>query len=102
MREKEQTRLIDKEKEREASERKLEKENTIVSINQDIIFVKDSIKNVEETIREANNDIAKALKGPLKKDNIHKSHTLIEMSLDKKRALDKTLDDLESKKTKLI
>lgn len=38
----------------------VERLNTISMLNKDILFTKDSIKSIEETIREANEEIAKA------------------------------------------
>ena len=70
-------------------------------LDQDILYTKDSIRSVEETIREANEDIAKALKGSFKKEDIQKSHTIIQMSLDRKRKLENTLSELETKRKKL-
>lgn len=84
LKEKEEKKKIEKEKEQAENEREIERKNTVAMLNKDILFTKDSIKCVEETIREANEDIAKALKGKLKKQDIQKAHTIIQMSLDRK------------------
>ena len=46
----------------------------------DVLFTKDSIKNVKETIRRANEEVSKALKSTFTKDDIKKSHTLIQLT----------------------
>ena len=55
----------------------------------------------ENTLKDANDDIAKLLKGNFKRERVVKSHTIIQMSLDRKRVLESTLEDLEAKKDKL-
>ena len=55
----------------------------------------------ENTLKDANDDIAKLLKGNFKREGVVKSHTIIQMSLDRKRVLESTLEDLEAKKDKL-
>ena len=71
-------------------------------INKDIEYIKDSIRNVEGTLREANDDIAKSLKGGVfRKEDIQKAHTIIQMSLDRKRVLESSLHELSLKKAKL-
>ena len=101
LKEKEEKKKIEKEKEQAENEREMERKSTVAVLNKDIMFMKDSIKCAEETIREGSEDIAKALKGKLKKQDIQKAHTIIQMSLDRKRNLENTLSELEAKKSKL-
>ena len=92
--EKENSKLLEKEKEKEERKKKLERENTTASLNQDINYAKDSIKTMEETIREANGDLGKVLKdSAIQKEDVQRSHTFIQMSLENKRMLENTLYD---------
>ena len=78
-------RSIEQERKQEESQRKLIRENTIVSLNQDISYTKDCVRSIDETIKEAYSDIEKALRySMLKKEDTQRSHTLIKMSLDNK------------------
>ena len=64
--------------------------------------MKDCIKQLESTLSEANQDISNALKAPVfVKEQIAKAQALIDMPLESKRNLEKTLDELVSKKQKL-
>ena len=95
LKEKEERRRLQKEQEKAFSEKEVEKGNTISMINKYIEYIKDSIRNVEETLREANDDIAKSLKGGVfRKEDIQKAHTIIQMNLDRKRVLESSLDEL--------
>ena len=90
LKEKEMNKRIEQERKQEESQRKLIRENTIVSLNQDTSYTKDCIRSIYDTIKEANSDIEKALKScMLKKEDIQRSHTLIKMSLDNKQNLRK-------------
>ena len=101
IKEKEEKAQLQKEQDKASLEQQQERENTIVLINQDISYTKESIKYLEETLREANDQIAKSLKGTVfRKEDIQKAHTLIQMSLDRKRVLESSLDELEAKKKK--
>ena len=84
VKEKEEKKKIEKEKKQAENEREIERKNTVAMLNKDVLFTKDSIKCVEETIREANKDTAKALKGKLRKQGNQKAHTIIQMSLNRK------------------
>ena len=65
-------------------------------------FMKDYIKQLESTLSEANQDISNALKAPVfVTERIVKAHALINMSLERKRNLEKTLSELVSKKQKI-
>ena len=102
LKEKEERRRLQKEQEKAFSEKQVEKGNTISMINKDIEYIKDSIRNVEEALRESSDDIAKSLKGGVfRKEDIQKAHTIIQMSLDRKRVLESSLDELALKKAKL-
>ena len=80
----------------------VEKEKTKSKLNRDISFTKDCIKKLESTLFEANQDISNALKAPvLVKQRIVKAHALIDMSLERKRNLEKTLDELVGNKQKI-
>ena len=57
LKDKEERRRLQKEQEKAFSEKEVEKGNTISMINKDIEYIKNSIRNVEETLREANDDI---------------------------------------------
>ena len=66
-------------------------------------FMKDYIKQLESTLSEANQDISNTLKAPVfVTEQIVKAHALIDMSLERKRNLEKTLNELVSKKQKII
>ena len=68
-------------------------------MRQDISFTKDCIKQLETTLSEANQEFSNALKAlAFVKERIVKVHALIDMSLERKRNLEKTLDELVSKK----
>ena len=56
------------------------------------------IHQLENTIKDANDDLAKVLKETFKREDVVKSHTIIQMSLDRKRVLESILEDLEAKK----
>ena len=96
-----------KKKRMEQEREQKEKENTdriqtLQKLDQDIVYTKDSIKQLESTLDEANKDIKEALREPVMiKDRIAKAHTLIDMALERKRKLETTLEDLVSKKNKL-
>ena len=63
--------------------------------------MKDCIKQMESTLSEANQDILNALKAPVfVKGRIVKTYALIEVSLERKINLEKTLDELFSKDQK--
>ena len=65
--------------------------------------MKDYIKQLESTLSEANQDISNALKAHVfVTERIVKAHALIDMSLERKRNLEKTLNELVSKKQKII
>ena len=65
--------------------------------------MKDYIKQLESTLSEANQDISNTLKAPVfVTEQIVKAHALIDMSLERKRNLEKTLNELVSKKQKII
>ena len=102
LKEKEERRRLQKEQEKAFSEKEVEIGNTISMINKDIEYIKDSIRNVEETLRGANDDIFKSLKGGVfRKEDIQKAHNIIQMSLDRKRVLESSFDELALKKPKL-
>ena len=84
-----------KERERE------EKEILQIKIGQDIEYTRQCIHQWENTLKDANDDLAKVLKENFKREDVVKSHTIIQMSLDRKRVLESTLADLEAKKRKL-
>ena len=65
LKENEMNRRIESERKQEESQRKLIREHTIVSLNQDISYTKDCIRSIDETIKEANSDIEKALKSSM-------------------------------------
>ena len=67
LKENETNRRTEQERKQEESQRKLIRENTIISLNQDISYVKDCILSIDETIIEANSDIEKALKSSMLK-----------------------------------
>ena len=56
---------------------------------------------LENTIKDANNDLAKVLKENFKREDFVKSHTIIQMTLNCKQVLESILEDLEAKKHKL-
>ena len=66
-----------------------------------VVFQIQCIHQLENTLKDANNDLAKVLKGNFKREDVLKSHTIIQMSLDCKRVLESILEDLEAKKRKL-
>ena len=67
---------LQKEQDKASLEQQQERQNTIILINQDISFTKESIKNLEETLREANDQIAKSLKGTVfRKEDILKAQS---------------------------
>ena len=69
---------------------------------EDLIQVtKDSIKSVEKTVSGANGEIAKALKGMFRKDDIKKSHTILQKSLTRKQILESAQSEREAKRNKL-
>ena len=71
-------------------------------MSQDISFTKDCIKQLETILSEANQDFSNALKASaFVKERIVKAYALIDMSLERKRNLKKTLDELVSKKQKI-
>ena len=72
LKEKEERGRLQKEQEKAFSEKEVEKGNTISMINKDIEYIKDSIRNVEETLRETNDDIAKSLEVILEKRTFKK------------------------------
>ena len=72
LKEKEEKKKIEKEKEQAENETEIERKNTVAMLNKDILFMKDSNKCVEETITETNEDIVKALKDKLKKQDFQK------------------------------
>ena len=57
LKEKEEKKKTEKEKEQAENEREIERKNTVAMLNKDVLFIKDSIKCDEETIREVNEDI---------------------------------------------
>ena len=62
----------------------------------------DCIKQLESTLSKTNQDISHALKAPVfVKERIVKAHALIDMSLERKRNLEKTLNELVSKEQKI-
>ena len=62
----------------------------------------DWIKQLESNLSKTNQDISNALKAPVfVKEWIVKAHALIDMSLERKRNLEKTLNELVSKKRKI-
>ena len=65
LKENEMNRRIESERKQEESQRKLIREHTIISLNQDINYTKDCIRSIDETIKEANSDIEKALKSSM-------------------------------------
>ena len=73
-----------------------------IKISKDIDYTKEFIHRLENTLKDANNDLAKVLKGNFKRENVVKSHAIIQMSLDLKRVAESTLEDLEAKKVKLL
>ena len=78
IKEKEEKAQLQKEQDKASLEQQQERQNTIILINQDISFTKESIKNLEQTLKEANDQIAKSLKGTVfRKEDILKAHTLI-------------------------
>ena len=86
-----QRELEAKQKQIEQEKNENEKENTtriqlLQKVNKDIAFTKDTIKQLEATLDEANKDIREALQEPgLVKDRIARAHTLIDMSLERKQ-----------------
>ena len=84
----------EEEQKEQEKEEQVEKEKTKSKLNQDISFTKDCIKQLESTLSEANQDILNALKAPVfVKERIVKAHPLIDMSLERKRNLEKTLNE---------
>ena len=57
--------------------------------------------SVAKYSKDANDDLAKVLKGNFKREDVLKSHIIIQMSLDCKQVLESSLEDLEAKKRKL-
>ena len=72
-----------------------------IKIGKDIEYTKQCIHQLENTLKDANDDLAKVLKRNFKREDVVKSHTIIQMSLDRKRVPESTLEDLEAKKRKL-
>ena len=83
---------------------KKRKEEEIMQIKRgkDIEYTKQCIHQLENTQKDANVDLAKVLKENFKSEDVVKSHTIIQMSLDCKWVLESTLEDLEAKKRKLL
>ena len=55
-------RSIEQERKQEESQRKLIRENTIVSLNQDISYTKDCVRSIDETVKEAYSDTERSLR----------------------------------------
>ena len=68
-------RHIEQERNQEESQRKLIRENIIISQNQDISYTENCIRSIDETIKEANSDIEKAFKSRMLKKRIFSGHT---------------------------
>ena len=66
--------------ERERGEKKILQ----IKISKDIDYTKECIHQLENTLKYANDDLVKALKESFKKEEVVKSHAIIEMSLDSK------------------
>ena len=73
-----------------------------IKISKDIDYTKEFIHQLENTLKDANDDLAKVLKRNFKRENAVKSHAILQMSLDLKRVAESTLEDLEAKKVKLL
>ena len=58
-----------------------------IKIGKDIDYTKQCFHQLENTLKGANDDLAKVLKGNFKREDVVKSHTIIQMSLDCKRVL---------------
>ena len=92
----------EEEQKKQEKEEQVEREKTKSKLDQDISFTKDCMKQLGSTLSEANQDISNALKASVfVKERIVKAHALINLSLERKRNLEKTLDELVSKKQKL-
>ena len=82
------------EQKEQEKEEQVEEKKTKSKLNQDISFTQDCIKQLEITLSEANQNISNAWKAPVfVKERIVKAHALIDMSLDRKRNLQKTLNE---------
>ena len=80
----------------------VEQNEKLMQVNQDIKFTKDSIQPVEQVIIDANEQVAEVLKSAnICKSSVQKVHSLMQMSLDRKRTLESSLSDLETKRKKL-
>ena len=78
------------------------KEILQIKIGKDIDYTKQCIHQLENTLKDANDDLAKVLRGNFKREDVVKSHIIIQMSLGRRRVLESTLEDLEAKKRKLL
>ena len=92
---------LEKEKKVILMKERKEKEILQIKISKDIEHTKECIHQLGNTIEDANDDLGKVLKENFKREDVVKSHTIIQMSLDRKRILESILQDLEAKKRKL-
>ena len=92
---------LEKEKKVILMKERKEKEILQIKISKDIEHTKECIHQLGNTIKDANDDLAKVLKENFKREDVVKSHTIIQMSLYRKRVLESILKDLEAKKRKL-
>ena len=91
---------LEKEKEVVLMKEREEKKNLQIKCK-DLECTKECIRQLENTLKDANDNLVNVLKGNIKREDVIKSHTIIQMSLDGNRVLESTLDDLEAKKRKL-
>ena len=84
---------LQKEKEVVLMKEREEKEILQIKIGKDIEYTKQCIHQLENNLKDANDDLAKVLKGNFKREEVVKSHTIIQMPLDRKRVLESTLED---------
>ena len=92
---------LEKEKKVILMKERKEKEILQIKISKDIEHTKECIHQLGNTIKDANDDLAKVLKENFKREDVVKPHTIIQMSLYRKRVLESILKDLEAKKRKL-
>ena len=86
----------------EVEEYKQQGEN-LSQIENDIADTKDDIKSAEMILQDANEELSKDIKKiKLCKESIMKSQSIIQMSIDCKRVLVISLNELEKKKGELL
>ena len=86
----------------EIEENKQQGEN-LSQIENDIANTKDDIKSAEMILQDANEQLSKEIKKTkLCKESIMKSQSIIQMSIDRKRVLGISLNELAKKKGELL